>query len=124
MGKNGEYFVAKKNEEGLSLEPSSEKVFAREVTPYGLDFTFGDFNGKNYNANWGYLSGGYIKEKKEGKLKENEDFGRVNMDRTIQGLEKEVQDAGADFVLVSNLNSREQHTGWRISGRAQLLIKR
>lgn len=125
MGKKGEYSVAKKSSSGLNLEPSSEKVFARELMPYGFDFTFGStFEDISYGI-MGYTHTFYRDKGKDGKYPEsNEDYGRVNMDLTINGLEKNVEEAGADYILVDGLYSRDNHTSWAISGRAQLLLKR
>lgn len=123
VGKNGEYRVAKKNKEGNKLVPSSEKVYAREIVPYGFDFTFGGFDGRNYGI-YGYGLMHYQKEIEEGKIKEEKDYEIVNLDKTINGLEKDVEEAGADYVLIDNLHSREGNTSWEISGRAQLFMKR
>lgn len=123
IGKNGEYLVAKKNKKGTELIKSSKKVYAREIIPYGFDFKFGCIDGRHYGV-CGYGYSHYQKEIEEGKIKTNEDYGRVNLDRIIKGLEKDVREAGADYVLVDDFISRESDTSWGISGRAQLFVKR
>lgn len=124
IGKGGEYLIAKKNKEGNKLIPSSEKVYAREIVPYGFSFTFGSsFKDKNYGI-YGYGHSYYGKEIDKGMIKTNEDYEKINLDRTIEGLEREVRDADADYILLDNLLSRDNSTYWDISGKAQLLVKR
>ena len=123
MGKGGEYYVAKKNEKGNKIIPSSKKVYAREIVPYGFDFKFGGFDGKHYGV-CGYGLAHYRKEIEEGKIKEPKDYEKVNLDRTINGLEEEIEKAKVDYVLIDNFISRQGTTSWEISGRAQLFVKR
>ncbi len=124
MGKDGEYLIAKKNKSRNKLISSSEKVFAREVVPYGFDFTFGGtFEDKDYETA-GYDHPIYRKEMDEGKLETHKDYEKVNLDRTIKGLEKDVQEAGADYILVDKLQSQDMGTSWQISGKAKLLVKK
>jgi len=124
IGKRGEYLIAQKNKEGNKLVPSSEKVYAREIVPYGFSFTFGGtFEEKSYNTA-GYLHQIYKGEIEAGTIKKEEDYEKVNLDRTIDGLEKDVEEAEADFILVDKLRSRNMGTSWQISGIAQLFVKR
>ena len=126
MGKGGEYFVAKKDEEGTQLVPSSKKVFAREVIPYGFDFKFGGhfLDNKNFGI-CAYGHEMYRKPKRTGNLpKTNEEYGRINLNLTIKGLEKELEEKGADYILIDNFFSKHEHSSWNVRGRAQTLIKR
>jgi hypothetical protein len=123
MGKNGEYYIAKKNKEENNLVPSSKKVFARETVPYGFGFKFGH-NGENLGI-MGYISYLYHNKGKDGNYpKDNEEYSRINLDLTIKGLEKKIKEKGADYILVDDLFSKDMGTSWDIYGKAQLLIKR
>lgn len=124
MGKNGYYHLAKKDKDGTNLKQDKEalKVNAGGLVPYGFTFEFGGGLAQVSFGIFGYGHINYAIEEKEGKLKSNEDYGRVNLDRTIEGLEKMVVDKGADYVLISDLISRDMHTSWHINGKAQLLV--
>ncbi len=122
VGTDGEYFVAKKSKNGIKLEPSSKKVYAREVVPYGFDFRFGH-NGEHIGI-CGYGHFIYRDKGKDGKYPEKEEYPRINLDITINALEERVKEKGADYILVDGLRYQDVHTSWDVWGRAQLLIKR
>lgn len=117
VGKDGKYFFAEKNYEDKKLKPTEESVPATEVIPYGFDFGFGKLGS---NRSFGIV--GYTHHTNLGLSKEA--VARKNLDLTVSGLEKTVEEKGADFVLVDNMYSEDMSTYWQISGRAQILIKR
>jgi hypothetical protein len=124
MDKKGQYALAQKSKDELTLKPSQERVDAREVVPYGLEFKFGDIGEINFGI-CGYYHTFYRGKGKNGGLPlDHEEHGRINLDLTIKGLENEVKKAGADYILVDFLEYGDMGTIWKFSGRAQLLIKR
>lgn len=125
MGKNGYYCFAKKDKDGLNLKPDNESplINARGLVPYGLIFEFGGGLTPTDFGIFCYRHINYTLEESQGRLKSHEDYGRVNLDRTIKGLEKTIVDKGADYVLVSNLKSLDMQSFWYIAGKAQLLLK-
>ncbi|MFA5953310.1 MAG: hypothetical protein WC812_01830 [Candidatus Pacearchaeota archaeon] len=123
IGKFGEYFVAQKNEEGDKLIPSSEKVFAKELIPYGFDFNFGGIFGENVGIR-GYGHEMYKNKGKNRGYPEREEYPEVNLEILINNLENKVDEKDADYILVDDLRYDDANTSWEISGRAQILIKR
>ena len=124
IGKDGEYHLAQKNKEGNQLIPSSEKVYVREIVPYGFDFKFGDIGRRGFGI-CGYAHPFYSNKGENGNYpKTNEEYAKINLDLTINGLEKEVEESGADYIFVDEIFSRDLGTFWEISGRAQLFVKR
>lgn len=119
MGSDGGYNVARKTSDGLNLESSLTEIDARKVVPYGFVFYFGVDNGINLGVK-GYIHEYY--DKFRSNLIKKEDYGRINLDLTIEGLVKITKEKGADFVLVSDLYSKDVGTYWEISGKAQLLL--
>jgi hypothetical protein len=121
IGRNGYYNPVRKTKDGLNLEPdlTKKQISAKMVVPYGFDFRFGGMEGTDFIK--GYTHQDYEKYGYE-KLRTHEDYGKINLDLTIKGLEELVIKKGADFVLVDNLCSRDARTFWDIRGRAQLLI--
>ncbi len=122
MGKGGEYFVAEKSKDGAKLKQSSKKVYAREVVPYGFAFKFG--HGGEHLGICGYSHFIYHDKGKDGKYPKQEEYPEINLDITINALEKKVAEKGADFILVDDLGYGDMATSWDVWGRAQLLVKR
>lgn len=122
VGKDGKYYVSQKSEDGTQLEPSSKIIYAREVAPFGFDFEFGKPLGKK---SFGICAYHHEMYRKYGKLPEDrKDYGRTNLDITLKGLEKELIKKEADYILLDEFISKDNHTSWDVQGRAQLLIKR
>jgi hypothetical protein len=128
MEKYGNYCLAQKDKNGLNLELNEHRIphliNAKHVVPYGLPFTFGP-DGQKHFRTLSYLNPSCHKKEFEKRLEDNplpEDFGRINLDITIEGLENKVKENGADFIYVDNLVSKNAGTYWEISGRAQLLL--
>ena len=126
MGKNGTYHFAQKDEKGLKLEPNeNDQINARELIPYGLSFDFGRGTDSRFKT-LNYLNpSSYRKEFAERLTKSPapEDFGEVNLEITLEGLEKKVSEYGADYILIDNFVSKDRGTYWEISGKAQLMLK-
>ena len=124
MGDHGRYDSSKKNAEGTNLEPDkSFAVNARGLVPYGFSFTFGEIKSDFDFGIFGYGHIDYAVEEKEGKLKTHQDYAKVNLERTIEGLENLVKEKGADYVLVNEMHSADMGTYWNITGKAQLLLR-
>jgi hypothetical protein len=125
MGSNGFYNVARQEpKHGLILEPDSthERIDARKTIPYGFVFNFGSGTGIDFDIK-GYTNQIYREmEKVKGMFStKHEDYGRVNLQMAIEGLEKITEEKGADFILV-DLHSTDMGTHWDINGRAQFLL--
>jgi hypothetical protein len=126
MGKNGKYYLAKKDNEGLNLEPNeNDQVNARELVPYGLSFDFGRGTDSRFKTLSYQNPSAYRKEfaKRLTNSPTPKDFGRINLEATIEGLEKKVSEYGADYIFVDDFVSRDEGNYWEISGKAQLILK-
>lgn len=117
VGKDRKYFFAEKDKENITLKSTKKSISTTDVVPYGFNFTFGEPLGKIDFGTMSYDSYIYQELSKEEGIQKN-------LDLTVEGLEKIVEDAKADFILVDNLISQDYGTSWKISGKAQLLIKR
>ena len=133
MGENGFYNFAKRNQDRTNLEPDKLKVnsnglipHARDLVPYGFSFIFGKDLTRDVNFGiFKYSDIHYEIERQQERLSSKEDYGRVNLERTIEGLENLVKENGADYVLIGNLISRNNFNNyWEVSGKAQLLLIR
>ncbi len=128
MGDNGCYAFARKTQNGLNLEPDlNSGIDAKKIVPYGFLFKFSgncEIDGGVDFGIRGYIHQCYrdYEEATGVHLAKEEDFGVRNLQMTIEGLEKMVEEKGADFVLVDELYSEDMSTYWDISGRAQLLL--
>jgi hypothetical protein len=126
MGEGGFYNIAEKTADELGLKLNkNKKISAKEVVPYGLSFKFGHNASEENFGTYGYLDYSYKEKYKEilGNFPKPKDYGKLNLDITIKGLEDRVKDQGADYIFIDNFNSKDMGTFWGISGRAQLLLK-
>jgi hypothetical protein len=128
MQRYGNYCPARKDKTGLNLELDDSNAFnlvnASNLVPYGLPFNFGGSNEEDFGI-VGYLDVRY-KEKYANRLGDSpnpEDYGKINLDITLQGLERKRLQYMADYIFVDNFESKNMDTFWGVSGRAQLMIE-
>lgn len=89
------------------LEPDSEKkIHTRNLSPYGFQFDFE-----------------YFEERDSSKLPSKQK--KSLLEKAVKDLNKQVSNAGADYVLVSKMNPQfaDSHY-YEIKGKAQLLCKK
>lgn len=121
MGELGYYYTAQRTKDGIGLKSDKLGINARTLIPYGFPFNFG----KDKEENFGICRYSDAPLMKDGKFPKNKsDYGRINLDRVIEGLEGKIEEFGADYILIDNFQSKDMRNYWEISGRAQLLIKK
>jgi len=119
VGKDRKYYSIEKDEENVTLKSTGKYAYATDFVQYGFEFSFGKHYGEN---NKDFSLFGHLSPLNFG-LSEKE-VGQKNLDKTVRELEKIVKEAKADFILIDDFYSKNSNTGWEISGRAKLLIKR
>lgn len=116
VGKDRRYYFAEKDYENKTLKHTEKTVPATDLIRYGFDFKFGGMN------NVRFRDFGYTHPENTGLS--DEEVAKKNLDLTVEGLEKIVEEKKADFMLVDKIKSRNRGTCWHIEGRAILLISK